>query len=104
MNGMTEHSLLAMTDPVLLMVSAAAICFLGYFCARRFKNTNDFAKSVFTTYGSCGLHHRMGMEPGHSAAGRDRYLRFYCNGIGVKLLFLPWIMSIFFYSITKTLW
>ena len=46
MNGMTENSLLAMTDPVLLVISAAAICFLGYFCARRFKNTNDFAKSV----------------------------------------------------------
>lgn len=46
MNGMNENSLLARTDPVLLMISAAALCVLGYLCARRYRNTNDFAKST----------------------------------------------------------
>lgn len=43
---MNENSLLATTDPSLLLCGCFLICFIGYICARIHRNTNDFAKSV----------------------------------------------------------
>jgi hypothetical protein len=43
---MNEKSLLATTDPSVLIIFGLCFCLLGYICARVYRNTNDFAKSV----------------------------------------------------------
>ena len=43
---MNETSILAVTNPLTLLAGGIAICLLGFFCARHYKDTNDFAKSV----------------------------------------------------------
>lgn len=44
--SINEDSILAVMNPLYLLLGGGAVCLLGYFCARRYKNTNDFAKSV----------------------------------------------------------
>lgn len=41
-----ENSLLAVMNPATLLAGLAVLGAIAYFCARRYRNTNDFAKSV----------------------------------------------------------
>lgn len=41
-----EDSLLAVTDPGILLLAVVVFCAAAFFCARAYRNTNDFAKSV----------------------------------------------------------
>lgn len=41
-----ENSILAAMNPFALLGTAIIICMIGWFCANRYRNTNDFAKSV----------------------------------------------------------
>lgn len=41
-----ENSLLATMNPLILLGAVAAVLVIGYFCAWKYKNTNDFAQSV----------------------------------------------------------
>lgn len=41
-----EQSLAALMNPAVLAGCLAAVFLIGYFCARRYKNTNDFMKST----------------------------------------------------------
>lgn len=41
-----ENSILAKVNPLTLLAGGALICILAYLCARKYKNTNDFAKST----------------------------------------------------------
>jgi len=43
---MDENSILAVTDPVLLLVCGITFCIFGGICAVWFRNTNDFGKSM----------------------------------------------------------
>jgi len=44
--NLDENSLLATINPLTLCGAVAVVLVIGYFCAWRYKNTNDFAKSV----------------------------------------------------------
>ena len=41
-----ENSLLAVVNPFFLLLGGVLVCVLAWICARRYRNTNDFAKSV----------------------------------------------------------
>lgn len=41
-----EASILAVTNPLSLLAGGGLICLLAYVCARKYRNTNDFGKSV----------------------------------------------------------
>lgn len=41
-----ENSLLATMNPLSLIAGIATGCFIAWFCARRYRNTNDFKKSA----------------------------------------------------------
>ncbi len=41
-----EKSLLAVMDPFCLLLGCFFVCALAWICARKYRNTNDFAKSV----------------------------------------------------------
>lgn len=43
---MLEESILSTMNPLLLLVGVALVVAAGYFCAWKFRNTNDFAKST----------------------------------------------------------
>lgn len=43
---LNENSLLATLNPFSLLAGIFAMCLLAWFCARRYRNTNDFKKSV----------------------------------------------------------
>lgn len=44
--SVNENSVLAVMNPFVLLLGGAAVCLLGFFCARRYRNTNDFGKSA----------------------------------------------------------
>lgn len=46
MDLMNENSILATTNPFFLLGSGIALCVLALLCVRKYRNTNDFAKSV----------------------------------------------------------
>lgn len=41
-----ENSLVAAMDPLLLVGGLAAVCLIAYLCAGKYRDTNDFLKSV----------------------------------------------------------
>lgn len=41
-----ESSMLAVMNPLVLLLALAVFGMIAYFCARRYCNTNDFARSV----------------------------------------------------------
>lgn len=41
-----EKSLLAVMNPFFLLLGCVFVCVLAWICARKYRNTNDFAKSV----------------------------------------------------------
>lgn len=41
-----ENSMLAVMNPFCLLFGCVCVCLLAWFCARRYRNTNDFKKSV----------------------------------------------------------
>lgn len=41
-----ESSLMVSMNPLVLLAGLAAACAIAFFCARKYRNTNDFAKSV----------------------------------------------------------
>lgn len=43
---MNEASILAVSNPFMLLAGGGLVCLLSYICARRYRSTNDFAKSV----------------------------------------------------------
>ncbi|HCO29493.1 MAG TPA: hypothetical protein DIT54_08855 [Lachnospiraceae bacterium] len=43
---LNENSILVTTNPFLLLLGIGMICLIGILCARRYRNTNDFAKSI----------------------------------------------------------
>lgn len=43
---MNEASILAVTNPLSLLAGGGLMCLLAYICARKYRNTNDFGKSV----------------------------------------------------------
>lgn len=44
--AVNENSLLAVMNPFCLLLGGVLVCLLAGYCARRYKNTNDFKKSV----------------------------------------------------------
>ena len=46
MDLMNENSILATTNPMFLLGGGIAICILAFICVRKYRNTNDFAKSA----------------------------------------------------------
>lgn len=43
---MNENSILATMNPICLLAGIALVCLLAWFCAKRYRNTNDFKRSV----------------------------------------------------------
>ena len=41
-----EESLFAVVNPIALFVMLVSMCVIGIYCARKYRNTNDFAKST----------------------------------------------------------
>lgn len=41
-----ENSILATMNPFALLTAGIIICMIGWICARKYKDTNDFYKSV----------------------------------------------------------
>lgn len=46
-NTINENSLLAVMNPFCLLAGGVLVCILAWYCASRYKNTNDFKKSVY---------------------------------------------------------
>lgn len=44
--NINEESVFAVMNPLSLLAGAAAVCLLAWFCARKYRDTNDFKKSV----------------------------------------------------------
>lgn len=44
--AINENSILATMNPMLLLLGGAILCLLGFLCARKYRITNDFAKST----------------------------------------------------------
>ena len=47
MGTINENALLAVMNPFCLLAGGVLVCILAWCCARRYKNTNDFKKSVY---------------------------------------------------------
>lgn len=44
--AINEKSLLAVMNPFCLLLGCVIVCALAWFCAKKYRNTNDFGKSV----------------------------------------------------------
>lgn len=44
--AINENSILATMNPMHLLLGGVILCLLGFLCARKYRNTNDFAKST----------------------------------------------------------